>query len=190
MASGALLLLAVSAVIPKRSRPGFYPLLTVAIGGLALAASIWQWNDIGDHGAQITIGTQVYYDRFSAFFMVLFSVATILGAVTADSYLRREGLDGVEAYVLMLMAGTGAMLMAVSAGLIMLFLGLEIMSISLYVMAAYHRRRFAVGRSRTQVLHAGGLLVGHLPVRSGPRLRRHRVHPVPGHGQLPGPQTV
>jgi NADH-quinone oxidoreductase subunit N len=144
---GALLLLAVSAVIPKRSRPGFYPLLTVIIGGVALAASIWQWNDIGDHGAEITIGTQVYYDRFSAFFMVLFSVATILSAVTADSYLRREGLDGVEAYVLMLMAGTGAMLMAVSAGLIMLFLGLEIMSISLYVMAAYHRRRSQSGEA-------------------------------------------
>ncbi len=144
---GALLLLAVSAVIPKRSRPGFYPLLTLIIGGLALAASIWQWNDIGDHGAQLTIGQQVYYDRFSAFFMVLFSVATVLGAVTADSYLRREGLDGVEAYVLMLMAGTGAMLMAVSAGLIMLFLGLEIMSISLYVMAAYHRRRSQSGEA-------------------------------------------
>jgi NADH-quinone oxidoreductase subunit N len=144
---GALLLLAASSVIPKRSRPGFYPLLTVIIGALALAASIWQWNDIGDHGAQITIGTQVYYDRFSAFFMVLFSVAIILSAVTADSYLRREGLDGVEAYVLMLMAGTGAMLMAVSAGLIMLFLGLEIMSISLYVMAAYHRRRSQSGEA-------------------------------------------
>jgi NADH-quinone oxidoreductase subunit N len=144
---GALLLLAVSAVIPKRSRPGFYPLLTVIVGGLALAASIWQWNDIGDNGPQLTIGQQVYYDRFSAFFMVLFSVATILGAVTADSYLRREGLEGVEAYVLMLMAGTGAMLMAVSAGLIMLFLGLEIMSISLYVMAAYHRRRSQSGEA-------------------------------------------
>jgi NADH-quinone oxidoreductase subunit N len=144
---GALVLLAVSAVIPKRSRPGFFPFLTVIIGGLALAASIWQWNDIGDHGAELTIGQQVYYDRFSAFFMVLFSVATILAAVTADSYLRREGLDGVEAYVLMLMAGTGAMLMAVSAGLIMLFLGLEIMSISLYVMAAYHRRRSQSGEA-------------------------------------------
>jgi NADH-quinone oxidoreductase subunit N len=147
VAVGALLILALSAVIPKRSRPGFYPLLTVIVGGLALAASIWQWNDVGDHGAEITIGGQVYYDRFSAFFMVLVSVAVILGALTSDSYLRREGLDGVEAYVLMLMAGTGAMLMAVSAGLIMLFLGLEIMSISLYVMAAYHRRRSQSGEA-------------------------------------------
>jgi len=89
----------------------------------------------------------VFYDRFSVLFMALVSVATILGAVTSDSYLRREGLDGVEAYVLMLMAGTGAMLMAASAGLITLFLGLEIMSISLYVMAAYHRRRTQSGEA-------------------------------------------
>jgi NADH-quinone oxidoreductase subunit N len=144
---GALALLAISAVLPKRSRPGLYAFLTVAIGGVALAASVWQWNDIGNHGASVTIGQQVFYDRFSVLFMVLVSVATILGAMTTDSYLIREGLDGVEAYVLMLMAGTGAMLMAASAGLIMLFLGLEIMSISLYVMAAYHRRRIQSGEA-------------------------------------------
>ena len=47
----------------------------------------------------------------------------------------------------MLLAGTGAMLMAASGGLIMLFLGLEIMSIALYVMAAYHRRRVQSGEA-------------------------------------------
>ncbi len=160
---GALALLAISAVLPKRSRPGLYAMLTVAIGGAALVASVWQWSDVGNiqshvpTGAQtvlnyrlahqLTIGQQVFYDRFSVLFMALVSVATILGAATSDSYLRREGLDGVEAYVLMLMAGTGAMLMAASAGLIMLFLGLEIMSISLYVMAAYHRRRTQSGEA-------------------------------------------
>jgi NADH-quinone oxidoreductase subunit N len=138
---GALVLLATSAVLPKRSRPGLYASLTFITGAIALATSIFQWYDVGKHHPQIVIGGQVFYDRFGALFMILMSAATILGAMTTDSYLRREGLDGVEAYVLMLMAGTGAMLMAVSGGLISLFLGLEIMSIALYVMAAYHRRR-------------------------------------------------
>ena len=155
---GALLLLAISAVLPKRSWPGLYPALTAVIGLLSTAASVWQWYDVGTITPQslstpqgvdryLTIGEQVFYDRFSVLFMILISVATVLGAIVSDSYLRREGLDGVEAYVLMLMAGTGAMLMAVSAGLIMLFLGLEIMSISLYVMAAYHRRRTQSGEA-------------------------------------------
>ena len=146
LTAGALVLLAISAVLPKRAIPGLYSMLTVVIGGVALAAAVWEWNDIGNK-PQLTIGGQVFYDKFSVLFMILVSVATILGALTADSYLRREGLDGVEAYVLMLMAGAGAMLMAMSAGLIMLFLGLEIMSIALYVMAAYHRRRTQSGEA-------------------------------------------
>jgi len=149
---GALLLLAVSAVLPKRSWPGLYPLLTAVIGGASAIASAWEWTDLGTSNghvshAAVTIGQQILYDRFSVFFMLMISIAVVLGALISDSYLRREGLDGVEAYVLMLMAGVGAMLMCESAGLIMLFLGLEIMSIALYVMAAYHRRRTQSGEA-------------------------------------------
>jgi NADH-quinone oxidoreductase subunit N len=147
LAIGSLVLLLVSAVLPKRTWPGLYASLTAVIGALGVAAAIWQWYDIGTSHAQLTIGQQVIYDRFSVFFMLLVSVATVLSALSSDSYLRQEGLDGVEAYVLMLLAGVGAMLMAASGGLIMLFLGLEIMSIALYVMAAYHRRRTQSGEA-------------------------------------------
>ena len=144
---GALLLLTVSAVLPKRSRPGLYPTLTALIGAASLAASIGQWFDLGRGPGKVEIGGQVFYDRFSVLFMILISCAVILSSITTDSYLRREGLDGVEAYVLMLMSATGAMLMAESGSLILLFLGLEIMSIALYVMAAYHRRRTQSGEA-------------------------------------------
>ncbi len=146
-AIGALILLAVSAVLSKRSRPGLYPALTGIIGVLGLVASVWEWYDIGSGAGKVEIGGQIFYDRFSVLFFILICIATILSAMTSDSYLRREGLDGVEAYVLMLMAATGAMLMAESGSLIMLFLGLEIMSIALYVMAAYHRRRTQSGEA-------------------------------------------
>ena len=119
--------------------------------------------------------------------MLLISVATVLGALASDSYLRREGLDGVEGYALMLLAGTGAMLMAASGGLIMLFLGLEIMSIALYVMAAFHRRRAQSGEAGFKYFILGVVFVGHLPVRDRPRLRRHRVDPVQRDRDLPGP---
>jgi NADH-quinone oxidoreductase subunit N len=147
LSGGALVVLLVAAVLPKRSRPGLYPALTAVIGIVSLAAAVWQWFDVGTKHARLTIGQQVIYDRFSVFFLILISVATVFGALASDSYLRREGLDGVEAYALMLLAGTGAMLMAVSGGLIMLFLGLEIMSIALYVMAAFHRRRVQSGEA-------------------------------------------
>jgi NADH-quinone oxidoreductase subunit N len=144
---GALLLLLIGAVLPKRTRPGLWSAVTAAVGGASLLSCIYQWIDIDDHGARLTIAQQVAYDHFSVFFMVLVSSATVLGALLADSYLQREGLDGPEAYVLLLLAGSGAMLMAAGAGLIMLFLGLEIMSIALYVLSAYHRRRAESGEA-------------------------------------------
>ncbi|MHB1535584.1 MAG: NADH-quinone oxidoreductase subunit N [Acidimicrobiales bacterium] len=147
LGGGALVLLAVASVLPRRSRPGLWAGMTTVIGGAAAVASALEWVDIDRHGPAATIGQQVFYDHFGVFFMLLISVATVLGALLSDSYLQREHLDGVEAYVLMLLCGSGAMLMAVSGGLIMLFLGLEIMSISLYVMAAYHRRRAESGEA-------------------------------------------
>jgi len=147
LAGGALLLLLVSSLLPKRSRPGLYPALTLVVGAVSAGVTIWQWIAIDDHGPRVTVGGQVLFDHFSVLFLLLVSVAVILGALFADSYLQREGLDGVESYALMLLAGTGAMLMAESAGLIMLFLGLEIMSIALYVLTAYHRRREQSGEA-------------------------------------------
>jgi NADH-quinone oxidoreductase subunit N len=147
LGGGALLLLLVSSVLPKRSRPGLYPFLTLVVGAVGAGVSVWQWIDIDNNGAKTTVGGQVFYDHFAVLFTLLISVATILAALFSDSYLQREGLDGVEAYVLLLMCGSGAMLMAESAGLIMLFLGLEIMSISLYVLSAYHRRREESGEA-------------------------------------------
>lgn len=147
LAGSALVLLLASSLLPKRARPGLWPGLTLLAGAGGAAASIYQWVTIDHSGARVTIGQQVLYDHFSAFIALTVSVATVLGALASDSYLRREGLDGAEAYVLMLFAGAGAILMAEAAGLIMVFLGLEIMSIALYVMTAYHRRRTESGEA-------------------------------------------
>ena len=144
---GALLLLLVSSLLPKRSRPGLYAVVTVAVGGASAIVTIPEWLRIDHHGAAVTVGGQVIFDHFSVLFLLLISVAVVLGALFADGYLQREGLDGAEGYVLMLLAAAGGMLMAISAGLVMLFLGLEIMSIATYVLAAYHRRREQSGEA-------------------------------------------
>ena len=53
-----------------------------------MAVGVWQWSDVGTKHAQLTIGQQIIYDRFSVFFMLLISVATVLSALVSDSYLR------------------------------------------------------------------------------------------------------
>ena len=88
------------------------------------------------------------------FVTVVICAAVILGALLADGYLRREGLDGPEFYVLMLLSASGGVIMAMANDLIVLFLGLEILSIAVYVLAAMHLRRITVPGGRPQVLRA------------------------------------
>jgi NADH-quinone oxidoreductase subunit N len=145
---GALLVLLLSAILPKRHYPGLWAGLTVAVGVGTVADGIYQWvRLIGVSGTPVTMGDQLFYDHFGAFFAILFGCATVLGAAMADSYLNREGLDGPEPYVLMMACSSGAVLMADASSFISLFLGLEILSISLYTMSAYHRRRAASGEA-------------------------------------------
>jgi len=63
-----------------------------------------------------------------------------VGVLLADGYVRRMRLPAGEYFALLLLSTSGAMLMAASRNLIVLFLGLEILSLPLYVLAAIARR--------------------------------------------------
>jgi len=62
------------------------------------------------------------------------------GVLLADAYVRRRRLPAGEYFALVLLSTCGAMLMAASRNLIVLFLGLEVLSLPLYVLAAIARR--------------------------------------------------
>ncbi len=78
-------------------------------------------------------------DRFSMFFNIIFLVSTILVTLISINYLDRNDKRQGEYYVLILLATLGMMLMASGNELIVVFLGLELMSLSLYVLAGYFR---------------------------------------------------
>jgi NADH-quinone oxidoreductase subunit N len=148
LGGGALVALVLSATLPKRPYRGLWAGITALAGAGTVVDGIVQWQDLnGSSITPVTLGDQIFYDHLSAFFAILFGCATVLGAFISDGYLVRENLDGPEPYVLMLSCSTGAVLMAEAAGLISLFLGLEILSISLYAMSAYHHRRAASGEA-------------------------------------------
>ena len=71
----------------------------------------------------------------------------LLTALVGDGYLRREGIEGPEYHVLAMMSASGAMMMGAANDLIVIFLGLEIMSIALYVLAAFNHKRAESGEA-------------------------------------------
>ena len=94
-----------------------------------------------DEGPFSTLGQAVGVDGFSVFATVTIAAAVILGALLMDGWLRREGMEGAEPYVLMLLSASGGVMMASANDLIVMFLGLEILSIAVYVLAAMHLRK-------------------------------------------------
>jgi NADH-quinone oxidoreductase subunit N len=145
---GALVLVVASAILPKRRLGGLWMGLTVITGLASLGTSMWLWHRVvTEKKTIITIGNALVLDGYTVFFFALVSCAVTLTALIADSYLRREGLDGPELYILALLSASGAMIMAEANDLLVIFLGLEILSIALYVLAGYHRRRRESGEA-------------------------------------------
>jgi NADH-quinone oxidoreductase subunit N len=93
-------------------------------------------RELGLLGFQDTI----LVDAFFLFFAVIFLAATALVILLSIRYMEIEGEQHGEYYALMLFACAGMMFMASGVDLIVLFLGLETMAISFYVLTGFLRR--------------------------------------------------
>ena len=142
---GGVVMLTVVSLIARRPPRGMYAAYTVVVALAALISIIPLWGRVQnpEEGAASLVGGAVGFDGFSLFVIGVLCVGLILVALLADDYLRREGFDGPELYVLMMLSAAGGATMASANDLIVLFIGLEILSISAYVMAAMHARRLA-----------------------------------------------
>ncbi len=163
---GALLLLLLSAVIVRRRNTTLNTTITLLTLAAAAFPLVFQWNDYSDHAAKVAklgeaaqFGSPVIagpptravvgaiaHDGFGIYIVGLLLIVAALGVLIGDGWLRREKqARGPEFHVLILLATSGAMFMAVANDLIVTFLGLEILSLPLFVLAAFHSRR-ALGR--------------------------------------------
>ncbi len=144
---GGVVLLAVASLVRRQLRVRVGTLLTVAIAAGSLGVSLWQWADVTGRGGFTAIDHAVVVDGFSVLVNILVSCAVLLTALVADGYLLRERVGGAELQVLALVSASGAMIMGSANDLIVVFLGLEILSIALYVLAAFNSRREASGEA-------------------------------------------
>ncbi len=141
LAGGGVLLLTIVSLAGNRLPSGFASAYTFAIGVGTVLSSIVLWHRIADEGATSTLSGMVGIDRFTMFVTGLIGGVVALVALLAHDYVKREKLWGTELYVLLLLSAAGGVIMAGANDLIVLFLGLEVLSIAAYVLAAMHLRR-------------------------------------------------
>ncbi|HYW65082.1 MAG TPA: NADH-quinone oxidoreductase subunit N, partial [Candidatus Dormibacteraeota bacterium] len=84
-------------------------------------------------------GGLVQFDVFSLFFHWLIGLVAFLVILASDSYLERENLDAAEFYALILFATAGMGVLTSAQELLTAFIGLEMSSISSYILAGYRR---------------------------------------------------
>ncbi len=145
LVGGALLLLVAGTFFrDKHFGPG-YAVFTLATVAASLVATYGLWGQITgsgeEDGPRLALAEAVIVDGFGLFITVVVCCAIVLAVLLSDSYLERERLDRPDFYVLMMLSGSGGIIMAKANDLILVFLGLEILSIALYILAGYQRER-------------------------------------------------
>jgi NADH-quinone oxidoreductase subunit N len=144
---GAVLILGASSLVRRPMDHSVATTLTVLTSLAALSLALVQWFQVQPDHPHVAIDGAVVQDGFSAFVAVLVSCAVLVAALVGDGWMRREEVVGPEFQVLTLVSASGAMIMGEANDLIVIFLGLEIMSIALYVLAAMNARRNESGEA-------------------------------------------
>jgi NADH-quinone oxidoreductase subunit N len=108
----------------------------LAVGALVLTMFIVL--DLGG-GRQVSLHGMFVTDAFATFMKVLVLLGAGLSIIVAMPYNEREGIARPEFAILVLLATTGMMMMISAADLISLYIGLELQSLALYVLAAFQR---------------------------------------------------
>ncbi len=129
----------------------------VGLGGVAVSAAtlLLGWGE-----PEIAFGGMLAADDFAFFCTLLFLLVAGLALLISIAYIRDTGLEHGEYSALLLFSTLGMMLMASSLDLMTIFLGLETLSISLYILAGFLREQIKSNESALKYLLLGAFASG------------------------------
>lgn len=136
VALGALLLMLAEAFSKKKGGLALGATMVFATG---FAFSLGAWLSGVDGGATEALAPWLVIDRFTLFFDGVLCLGGAIAALLAGGYLPEHQLDRGEFYSLLLFSTVGAMMIAAAGDVLIVFLGLETMSIGAYAMTAFRR---------------------------------------------------
>lgn len=145
LATMAMLLLVVGVFLPKRYASGYVATLSRYSLVATFALLVLGWHGIKElsiphfSGGDLSYSALYVQDSFSFFVKSIILLASFVSLVLSKEYLNRKKIRTPEYYVLHLICTLGMMIMVSAHDIIMLYVGMEMMSFCLYILAAYHR---------------------------------------------------
>jgi NADH-quinone oxidoreductase subunit N len=131
-------------------------LVWTSLAGLALAG----WLAVHFRGAEGAFGNTLLLDGFAVFFILVFVAVAALTLLMSVQYVRESEIREGEFYVLILLSAVGMIIMASANDLILFFLGLETMSIAVYVLAGVWRSRAESAEAAMKYFLVGAFATG------------------------------
>ncbi len=111
-----------------------------ALIGISTAAAVLYAMPMSYGETFFAEGTAMFIsDNYSAYFKLIFMISLVLSILISVRYIQRQKAEYGEYYSLLLFAAAGMMLMASARDLILLYLGLELMALSTYILAGIKR---------------------------------------------------
>ena len=157
MIVGAIVVMLISSLVAKHVSKA----TSIAVGALvaiaSLADSIYLGFQSGASGAnKAVLSGAVALDKFAVFFYALFSIVALLTVLLGRQLMNLDRGRVPDFVTLVLLSTSGAMLMASALDLIVLFVGLEILSIALYVLVAIESNSSRGHESSVKYFMLGG----------------------------------
>jgi len=130
----ALVVLVRDLFIDEHEPKGYLAFISLLGIGLAVGEALLLWG-----GQESAFGESIVLDSFALYFSLIFLLAAALTILSAIDYLRQTQIHEGEFYALILFATVGMIIMAAANDLLVFFLGLETMSIAVYVLTGMWR---------------------------------------------------
>jgi NADH-quinone oxidoreductase subunit N len=157
----AIIIILVDAFSGKNKSLTFYFALVSLI-----AVGIMSAYTINMNGQPLPEGAfsngMIAYGGVSAVFDILFVIAGILTLFASEAYMRAQNVERKEFYSLILFAVCGMSTIAHANNMLILFVGIEIMSITFYIMAGFFRERFTSVEAALKYFLLGAFATGFL----------------------------
>jgi NADH-quinone oxidoreductase subunit N len=155
LTAGAMLLLLLEFLpAPGGRRAPLLSLVTL----VAAALAVWRVRDV----KRVLFDGMFVHDPFTVFFTVLFCGVGVVSVLLSWDYVPRARIHQAEYYALLLSSTLGMIVMAAANNLITIFLGLELMSLALYVMVGSRRGRLDSNEAAMKYFLLGAFATGFL----------------------------
>jgi NADH-quinone oxidoreductase subunit N len=115
-----------------------------------------------DWSRALALNNMVVIDEFASFMKLIILIGLIASMALSTKYLMQEGIARFEYPVLIILSGLGMMLMVSSNNFLSLYMSLELSSLSLYVLAAFHRNSLRSAEAAAKYFILGALSSGML----------------------------